>query len=141
VKPIDHDALLAALVMAPATYSRNRFFQLYADPEMGRVRRRAAQIRGLVRQITRGGAGDALAMRSLGEGRVELSYALPALGLKRTSVLDPVELALVRFCLARAGGRMLAADDADRVRVEAALRRLAPAFSTDEAAPAPTLRT
>lgn len=28
----DLDALLIALVLAPATFSRNRFFDMYADP-------------------------------------------------------------------------------------------------------------
>ena len=55
---LDRDALLAALVLAPATYSRNRFFDLHADPEVRRIRRRASQIRGVVRHVTRASAAD-----------------------------------------------------------------------------------
>ena len=32
MRAIDREALLVALVLAPATYSRNRFFHLYVDP-------------------------------------------------------------------------------------------------------------
>ncbi|KYF93391.1 hypothetical protein BE20_09455 [Sorangium cellulosum] len=54
--PIDLEALFVALVLAPSTFSRNRFYSLYADPEARRVRRRAALLRSIVRQLV-GGAG------------------------------------------------------------------------------------
>jgi len=128
---LDHEALLVALVLAPATYSRNRFFALYTDPEMRRVRRRAALVRNIVRHIARldpAERGEILRVEPTGAGRVELTYVVPALGLRRTATLDPIELSLVRFDMARAPGQPapLAADDPDRLRIEAALRRLAP---------------
>ena len=142
MREIDRDALLVALVIAPATYSRNRFFRLYTDPEMSRVRRRAAQIRSIVRHLARIDAGalaHALRVRpSEQEGRVEIAYEVAAIGLRRTATLDAIELSLVRFSLARAGERALAPDDPDRARVEAALRRLSPALATDEAAAEPS---
>ncbi len=128
---IDREALLAALVIAPATYSRNRFFDLYTDPEVYRVRRRASQLRSIVRHVTRAvptEPGEILALAPAGGDLVELVYAVPALGLRRTALLDPIELSLVRFAIAR-GARGPAGpppDDPDRVRVEAALARLAP---------------
>jgi hypothetical protein len=131
---IDREALLAALVLAPTTYSRNRFFELYKDPEVRHVRRRAAQIRSIVRHVTGADPAGPGEIVSLGPGagdRVRLVYTVPALGLTRTALLDPIEIALVRFALARAGGARgsgatPSSDDSDRARIEAALARLAP---------------
>ncbi len=128
---IDHEALLAALVLAPATYSRNRFFDLYDDPAVRRVRRRASQIRSVVRHVTRASGaepGEVVSLAAADGDRAELTYAVPALGLRRTVLLDPIELSLVRFAVARSGRAIeaLPADEADRVSVEAALARLAP---------------
>ncbi|APR83831.1 Hypothetical protein A7982_09180 [Minicystis rosea] len=129
--PIDREALLVALVLSPATYSRNRFFELYKDPEVRRIRRRAAQVRSIVRQVTsgraaRGALGEGVNVAAVG-GRIELSYEVPAMGLRRTVLLDPLEMALIRFAMARASGLpLLPPDDPDRMRVEDALARLAP---------------
>lgn len=129
---IDGEALLVALVLSPATYSRNRFFEMYKDPELRRVRLRAAQVRSIVRQVTsgraaRGGLGESVRVARSDGGRVELAYEVPALGLRRTVLLDPIEMALIRFALARAAGvNTLPPDDPDRMRIEAALARLAP---------------
>ena len=52
MKPeVDLDALLAALILAPGTFSRNRFFWLFERPEAARIRRRAARIRSILRQL------------------------------------------------------------------------------------------
>ena len=136
---IDREALLAALVLDPATYSRNRFFELYKDPVVHRIRRRASQLRSIVRQVT--GAdpkqvGERLLFSPREGDRVELSYAVPALGLRRTALLDPLELSLVRLAMARAGTGGPAPDDPDRARVDAALARLAPPVTTDASRPA-----
>ena len=48
---VDLDALLCALILAPNTFSRNRFFQLFEQPKAARVRRRAARVRGIIRQL------------------------------------------------------------------------------------------
>ena len=136
---IDREALLAALVIAPATYSRNRFFEMYRDPETYRIRRRASQLRSIVRQITRADPaerGESVSFVPAGGGRVELTYAVPALNLRRTALLDPIELSLVRFAVARASRvEEPPPGDPDRARVEAALARLLPPV---EAAPADT---
>jgi hypothetical protein len=134
----DLEALLVALVLAPATFSRNRFFDMYADPAVRRVRRRAAHVRSIVRQLLMTDtpeAGEALPFTVQGAagGRVELAFYVPSLGLRRTTTLDPVELSLVRFALARASGRgggeardALPPEDPDWMRIEAALRRMTP---------------
>jgi hypothetical protein len=129
---IDREALLVALVLAPATYSRNRFFEMYKDPEVRRIRRRASHLRSVVRQVTggraaRGALGEGVHVEPKGGGRVELGYEVPALGLRRTVLLDPIEMALVRFAIQRAAGAgALPPDDPDRTRIEGALARLAP---------------
>lgn len=130
---VDLDALLVALVIAPGTYARNRFFDLFTDPAVRRVRRRASVIRGIVRHVTRAykaEQGDLVAIEPTDDGRMVLTYVVPAIGLRRTATLDPVELSLVRFAMARGTGRMapLGPDDPDRLRIEAALHRLAPAL-------------
>ena len=139
---IDRDALLAALVLDPATYSRNRFFDLYKDPDVYRIRRRASQLRSIVRQVT--GAdprqvGERLHFSPKDGDRVELSYAVPALGLRRTALLDPLELSLVRLAMARRPGAAGRAGPGppDRARVEAVLARLAPPLAPADARGAP----
>jgi hypothetical protein len=130
----DLEALLVALVLAPATYSRNRFFSLYTDPEVRRVRRRASLIRSIVRHIAHISSAvqvETLTIEPVVGGRVALTYVVPSIGLRRTSILDPLELSLVRFAVARApkeppSAAALAPDDPDRLRIEAALVRLAP---------------
>jgi hypothetical protein len=130
---VDREALLAALVIAPATYSRNRFFELYKDPEVFRVRRRASQLRSIVRHVTRaapGEEGEILSVAAAGDDRVELTYRVRALGLRRTAVLSPIELSLVRFAMARSEGGPPPGDP-DRERVLAALARLHPDLPAD----------
>jgi hypothetical protein len=128
---LDLEAILVALVLVPATYSRNRFFSLYTDPEMRRIRRRASIVRSIIRHISRANPaeqGEILRIEPIEKSRVALTYVVPALGLRRTATLDPIELSLIRFDMARATGRgtPLAPDDPDRLRIEAALQRLAP---------------
>ena len=124
---VDLDALLVALVLAPATYSRNRFFELFVAPEARRVRRRAALVRSVLRHAREmtPGALEALAgARPADGGAVELRYVVASLGLTRTVRLEPLERALVRFAVALGTEHATAEDDPDRARIESALRRL-----------------
>lgn len=138
----DLDALLVALVLDPSTYSRNRFFELYAEPAARRARRRASLIRSIVRHVASADAerhGDIVAVLPGEGGAVELTYTVPAMGLRRTTRLDALEMALVRFAIARARAAAplappLAPDDRDRLRIEAALHRLSGLPSADEPA-------
>ena len=130
--PVDREALLVALVLAPATYSRNRFFSMYTDPEVRRVRRRASVIRSVVRHVTGSRPGEearTVEISPPGPEGAELRYHVPALGLRRTLTLQPLELSLVRFAMAKSeagGGAGLGPADPDRARIEAALAQLAP---------------
>jgi hypothetical protein len=134
----DPEALLCALVLLPGTYSRNRFFELYKDPEALEVRRRASIVRSIVTEV----AGEVPAQRGqvvrMGEGAPglwEVEYVVPALGLRRTASLTPLELSLVRFALERRSvvSDVLGSDDRDRARIEGALQRLGPELGVGEA--------
>lgn len=116
----DADALLCALVLAPTAFSRNRFFHLFEQPELGRVRRRATRVRGLLRQLSSG--AEVTGEIELADGRHMLRFRVPALGLSRTAALSRLEAATLRFALARAERRQPNATD--RALVEDALKRL-----------------
>ena len=121
---VDPEALLCALVLAPGTYSRNRFFGLFEDPRFRRVRRRAARVRGIVRQlVSSGGArGEVVGEQVLSNGNVILRYRVGELAFERTTALSALEAATLRYALHRAGEGPL--DPEDRERVERALERL-----------------
>lgn len=133
MKAVDVEALLVALVLAPATYSRNRFFDLYADPGARRARRRAALIRSIVRHVAAFDEerhGDIVEARPALDGTISLTYVVPAMGLRRTTTLEPIEMALIRYAITRARACAVLAPplpegDPDRLRIEEALHRLA----------------
>jgi hypothetical protein len=131
VTRIDRDALTVALVLAPAIYSRNRFFDLYTDPETRQVRRRASMIRSMTRQLVSDRPGEKpviVSLETLENGSTSIVYEVAALNLKRTTRLSPVEVAVMRVALSRSGHAPdeLGATDADRALVDTALIRLAP---------------
>jgi hypothetical protein len=116
----DHDALLCALVLAPDAFSRNRFFDLFEQPDVRRLRRRAARVRGILRQLTSG--AEVTGELELADGRRLLRYRVAELGLSRAAALSPLEAAALRFSLARS--RRAPVDPGDRAIVETALARL-----------------
>jgi hypothetical protein len=117
---VDTDALLCALVLAPRAFSRNRFFELFEQPEKRRVRRRASRVRGILRQLVAG--AEITGEVELDDGRRLLRYRVPSLGLSRTAALSALEFAALRFALARSKKREPEADV--RALVEGALHRL-----------------
>jgi hypothetical protein len=121
VRTPDHDALLCALVLAPHAFSRNRFFELFEQPDLKRLRRRAARVRGILRQLSSG--AEVTGELELADGRRLLRYHVAELGLSRTAALSPLEAAALRFSLARS--RQTPIDPGDRAIVETALARLA----------------
>jgi hypothetical protein len=123
-RAIDLEALLVALVLAPATYSRNRFFELYTDPAARRARRRASLVRSVVRDACSGQEGIGEFSVGFGEDAAQATVVVRSLGFRRTTMLEPLELALVRYALARHRGAPLSEGDPDRSRIEAALHRL-----------------
>ena len=116
----DHDALLCALVLAPDAFARNRFFDLFEQPEVRRLRRRASRVRGILRQLASG--AEVTGELELADGRRLLRYRIAELGLSRTAALSPLESATLRFSLARS--RRSPVDPGDRAIVETALARL-----------------
>jgi hypothetical protein len=121
---VDDDALLCALVLAPTSFSRNRFFGLFEPPERKRLRRRAARIRGIIRQILtpERGRSEVVGERVLEDGRVLLRYTVADMGYSRTASLSRLEAAVLRYALSRAGRSEV--PEADRHLVEDALARL-----------------
>jgi len=129
---VDREALLCALVLAPTTFARNRFFLLYTEPWAKKTRSRAAQLRTIVRQLV--AHEPKPAFRELlprdGGGAI-VRYGVPDLHFERTATLDPLELSVVRFAIARRPGVLIEpnesamhATDEDRKRVERALAKL-----------------
>jgi hypothetical protein len=122
---IEADALVVGMTLAPGLLSRNRSFALFEDPEVRRARRRAALLRGIVRQLTGAqGQVEALQIARSGAG-CELFYRLPGLKMQRSASLTDVELACVHYLAGRAGVAGVHATEEDRAVIDAALRRLA----------------
>lgn len=125
MKPeVDLDALLAALILAPRTFSRNRFFWLFERPEAAKVRRRAARIRSILRQLagTPKPVAEIVGERVLTDGQVHLRYRVDDLGYTRTAALSSLEAATLHYALHRSGKAPLTSDE--RETVEEALARL-----------------
>lgn len=121
---VDLDALLAALILAPRTFSRNRFFWLFEKQEAARVRRRAARVRGILRQLTGTPkpAAEIVGERVMADGQVLLRYRVEDLGYTRTAALSALEAATLRYAMHRSGRASLPSED--RAAVESALARL-----------------
>jgi hypothetical protein len=121
---LEGEALVVGMTLVPGLLSRNRSFDLFDSPEVSRARRRATLLRGIVRQIA-GAQGqiDSLAVAPVA-ARIELSYRLPAMKLRRRASLNEVELACVRYLAERASVVGVRATDEDRAAIDAALRRL-----------------
>lgn len=126
---IDLDGLLCALVLAPRTYARNRFFDLFKQPGARKVRRRAARVRGIIRHLLADGRpqGEIVGEQVLSDGQVLLRLRVPDLSFERTTALTALEAATLRYAIHRAGHAPL--DNADKERVEQALGRLGPDLS------------
>jgi hypothetical protein len=121
---VSPEGLLCALVLAPDTFARNRFFKMYEDPVLRRARRRAYHVRGILRQLLGQGKEKALLIGrlELDDDRVLLRYRIDNLKLERTTALSALESAVLSFALHRAGQGDL--EQEDRQRVERALESL-----------------
>jgi len=121
---ISPDALLCALVLAPNTFARNRFFGMFEDPALRRVRRRAYHVRGILRQLIGTGKDRALVTGrlELDDTRVLLRYRLENVKMERTTALSALEFALLNYALHRAGHGEV--EQEERALVENALRSL-----------------
>lgn len=121
---VDLNALLAALILAPRTFARNRFFTLFQNPEAAKIRRRAARVRGILRQLTGTPkpAAEIIGERVLSDGQVHLRYRVDELGYTRTAALSSLEAATLRYAMHRSGKATLSHEE--RTTVESALSRL-----------------
>jgi hypothetical protein len=131
---VDLDALLCALILVPNSFSRNKFFHLFEEPGARRVRRRAARVRGIIRQLVGDGKSKAeiVGEQVLNDGQVLLRYRVHDLDLYRTTALSELEAAALRYALWRAGESKL--ELADRDHVEAAFARLSKSLRLDDGA-------
>ncbi|HVZ36601.1 MAG TPA: hypothetical protein VG963_29430 [Polyangiaceae bacterium] len=118
------DGLLCALVLAPNTFARNRFFGMFENPALRRVRRRAYHVRSVLRQLLGQGKERALLIgrAELDDSRVLLRYRIENLKMERSTALSALEAAVLSFALHRAGQGDL--EEEDRERVERALQSL-----------------
>ena len=118
------DALLAALILAPRTFARNRFFTLFQNPDAAKIRRRASRIRGILRQLagTPRPEAEIVGERVMSDGQVLLRYRVEELNYTRTAALSSLEAATLRYALHRSGKASLSHEE--QVAVETALSRL-----------------
>lgn len=116
---------MCALVLAPQVYARNRFFDIFEQPLLKKVRRRAKLVRGIIRQLvgTAGRTSQIVGEQVQSDGRVLIRYIVPELNFSRTTALSSIEAAIVRYAVAR--GRHQAPDPHDRERIDNALGGLA----------------
>jgi len=132
---VDPDALLCALILAPRTFPRNRYFALFEQSTLGRVRRRAARVRGIIRQLTGHGreSAEVTGEQTLADGRLLIRYRLKHLSLSRTTALSRLEAAAMHYALHRAGLAPL--DPSDAAVVESALERLGLGLDLESVSP------
>jgi hypothetical protein len=97
------------LVLRAARASRNRHFALHATEDAKVARRRAATIRGLVRDL--GGAHGAVREVTCTRegGGFRLRYVIARVALARAARLLEADVAILRVALARRGVRLLPA--------------------------------
>lgn len=133
----DADALLVALIMAPGTFSRNRFFQLFENKRLSKARRRARMVRGLIKEMTEPWPSmdsppisdmNVIEQEELVDGELHLQFSVPDMGYRRSACLSAIEAAALRYCLDRAG--KLKVSETERRAVEDCLLKLAPHLST-----------
>lgn len=120
---VNLEGLEVALILAPRTFSRNRFFWLFERADAQKVRRRAARVRGVLRQLAApDGSAEVIGERVLADGQVLLRYRVLELGYARTSAFSALEAATLRYALHRSGKAPLGEED--RKAVEGALLSL-----------------
>ncbi|MFO0674075.1 MAG: hypothetical protein U0235_31410 [Polyangiaceae bacterium] len=122
---LDESALVVAMVVVPALYSRNKMFNLFSDPRLRRARKRAIALRTAIRQLA-SGAAESVRLEPSGP-LTRLTYDLPRLHFTRTLELTPQERACVVFSVDRERPGILSCSPEERAQVERTLSRLTPA--------------
>jgi len=121
---VDPEALLCALILAPRTFPRNRYFSLFESPAGKKARRRAARVRGIIRQIVGEGRlrAEVTGETVLEDGRLLIRFQVEGIALHRTAALSATEAVAFHYALHRAGFGALDAED--RKLVERTLSKL-----------------
>lgn len=129
---------MVALILAPGTFSRNKFFSLFEDDTLREARRRAQMVRSLVKDLTEpwkleGEIPSHPTAVEVREHTVEgaedeptrvLSFRVPEFNYRREAHLTSLEAAALRYCLSRAKVGDISAGD--KRLVEQHLHRLSP---------------
>lgn len=115
------------MTLAPGVYSRNRHFDLYRHADVARARRRAAELRGIARQLGTLGVAE-LTLEERPGARWAIRFTAPSVSLRRQCLVTRAELAALRTVVARRGESPLAADAEDGAVVAAVLLHLPDAF-------------
>lgn len=131
--PPNAEGLFVALVLAPGTFPRNKFFELYQDDELMIARRRAQMVRSLVKELTepwihpQGGNTHSAPIvddEIEKDGLVYLSYSVAEFRYRRSVVLSALEASTLHYALHQSGRRELSVEE--RALVEAHLTKLSP---------------
>lgn len=96
-RELDEEALVIAMTIAPSAYSRNRMFELFSQAGAKRARTRAAELRGIVRQLAR---AEDVSIEPRGS-KLHLSYTLPRLHFQRKVILSLVEAVAIHHLAER----------------------------------------
>lgn len=127
----DPDALLVALILAPATFSRNKFFEMFEQEPLKIARRRAQLVRSVIKDLTEpwphpgeipGRPGAVIIEEVVGDEDFTLTYAVEELGYRRSVMLTHLEAASLRYALERSGAGQ--ASPAEKALVEQSLIKL-----------------
>ena len=120
----DPNALFCALVLAPGSFPRNRYFALFEKPAFAEVRKRARRVRSVVDQLLGHGhpKAEIVGEQVMADGRVILSYRVADLAFEHTTALAPLEAAALRYALNRAGASPVSEEE--RSLVGDCLRKL-----------------
>lgn len=120
--PPHPDALFVALALAPHTYSRNKFFELFTQKVLFTARRRAELVRGIARDLSgpppeiQGGQPPEVLEEVQTDEGLRLVYRMPDFEYRRTALLNPLEAAVLEYCLSRTGLRQLAKESETQIR-------------------------
>jgi hypothetical protein len=129
----DPDALLVALVLAPATFSRNKFFEMFEENALAHARRRAQIVRSVIKELTEPwphpGETPSHSKPIIEEeiernGELHLTYRIDEFDYRRSAVLGRIEAAALRYALHRAGKGDVSGED--RTLVESCLAKMNP---------------
>lgn len=126
------DALLVALILAPHTFSRNKFFSLFEKGERRRIRRRAQAVRSIISDLSEPWplpdrsqqAKAVIVVQEISSEGLYLVYRVEEFNYERTARLDSLEAATLKYALSRIG--LMDCAPNDRARIEAALSELRP---------------